>query len=169
MKPASRPSSPRRSLSLGRSGPRRARVVVGVGESPSSTAALEWARGLCRRRGWVLDVVTAWPDQGEVPVHEVPGHYCDARGRAVGGLLTALSACAIGPDESDVHVHVENADPVRALVEHSRGAELLVVGEAMSGRSRRAGCAPIEEACRQLAECSVVVVSGPEAVPRSEM
>jgi hypothetical protein len=63
-------------------------VVVGVGESGSSSAALAWSLDLCRRRGWLLDVVTAWPDVAQVPVHEVPGHYClplgDGRSRRAG-------------------------------------------------------------------------------------
>lgn len=132
--------------------------MVGVGESRSSTAALAWALDLCRRRGWLLDVVTAWPDWGEVLTHEVPGHYCDARGRAVAALQESLAACEVELDTGMVQVHVENADPVLALVRRSHGAELLVLGEATSGRSRRAGLEPLEGACRQQVACAVVVV-----------
>ena len=142
------------------------RVVVGVGESPSSRAALAWAHDLCRRRGWVLDVVTAWPDLGETLVHEVPGHYCLPRGRAVAALQGALAACGVEIDGPIVRVHVENKDPVQALLDHSLGAAFLVVGSSNRGRSRRAGCAAISEWCRTEASCPVVVISSADALPR---
>jgi nucleotide-binding universal stress UspA family protein len=146
-------------------GRRRPRVVVGVADSPSSNAALAWAHDLCRERGWVLDVVTAWPDLGEAWVHEVPGHYCAPRGDAVAALQSALAACDVEIDGPTVRVHVENKDPIDALVAHSRGAALLVVGSPRSGRSRRAGCATVIDRCQDEAWCPVVVVDGAEVAP----
>jgi nucleotide-binding universal stress UspA family protein len=49
------------------------------------------------------------------------------------------------------------------LVEHSRGAALLVVGSPRTGRSRSAGCATVVDRCRDEAPCPVVVVNGDEA------
>jgi hypothetical protein len=149
---------PTRQLARVRRTPRRPRVVVGVGESPASRRALAWAYDLCARRGWVLDVVTAWPDLHEAPVHEVPGHYCVPRGRAMTALHAALEECGVAADGRMVQVHLENADPVQALVEHSHGAVLLVVGETDAGRSRHAGCEPVARACRRRAACAVRVV-----------
>jgi nucleotide-binding universal stress UspA family protein len=142
-------------------------VVVGVGESRSSVAALAWAHRLCRRRGWLLDVVTAWPDVGQVPVHEVPGHYCEARGRAVAALQAALAECGVEIDGPVVQVHVANGDPVQELVARSRGAQLLVLGASGEGRSRRAGSEPVSESCRREAACVVVVIDDAEAPRRS--
>ena len=139
------------------------RVVVGVGESPSSRAD---AGLMSVARGWVLDVVTAWPDLGETLVHEVPGHYCQPRGRAVAALQGALAACGVEIDGPIVRVHVENKDPVQALLDHSLGAAFLVVGSSNRGRSRRAGCAAISEWCRTEASCPVVVISSADALPR---
>ena len=135
-------------------------MVVGVSESPASTAALAWAQDLCRRRGWRLDVVTAWPDAGEVFLHQVPGHYCVPRGHAVAALKAALAACEVEIDGPTVHVFVDNADPVEALIERSHGAALLVVGTSGPGRSHRAGCPPISKSCRERASCPVIVVDG---------
>ena len=148
-----------------RTGEKRPRVVVGVSESPSSTAALAWALDLCRSRGWRLDVVTAWPDVGEEPLHEVPGHYCVPRGRAVAALQAALASCDVEIDGRRVRAHVDNADPVEALVERSRGAELLVLGTSDAGRSRRAGRPPVSESCQQRASCTVLVVDGGDSRP----
>ena len=136
------------------------RVVVGVGESEAGAAALAWAHDLCRGRGWLLDVVTAWPDVGEVAVHEIPGHYCVPRGRAVAALQAALAACGLEIGGPLVRVYVENAEPVQTLVDHSRGARLLVLGRSGSGRSRCAGHRSVSDLCRVQASCPVVVIDG---------
>ena len=140
-------------------------MVVGVSESPSSAAALAWAHDLCRDRGWELDVVVAWPDVGEVLLHEVPGHYCAPRGRAVAALGAAMTFCDVDVDDPAVQVFVDNGDPVDTLVEHSRGARLLVLGASGPGRSRRAGRPPVSESCQQRASCTVFVVDGSEGRP----
>ena len=98
------------------------------------------------------------PDVGEALIHEVPGHYCAPRGRAVEALHRALAACDIDPDHCRAWIHVDNDDPVRALVAHSRGAELLVLGRSDRGRSRRSGAPSVSESCLQQAPCPVVVV-----------
>jgi nucleotide-binding universal stress UspA family protein len=137
-------------------------VVVGVGESSAGAAALVWAHDLCRRRGWLLDVVTAWPDLGEEMVREVPGHYNEPRGRAVDALRAALAACGAEIDGTTVQVHVENADPVDALVAWARAANLLVLGASGPGRSRRAGRPSISDLCRAQLTCPVVIVDDDE-------
>ena len=58
------------------------RVVVGVHGSPSSLIALRHAVGIAVDRGWDLEIVTAWPDADEPLIHDVPGRYIVARGRA---------------------------------------------------------------------------------------
>lgn len=111
-------------------------------------------------------MVTAWPDLGEALVHDVPGHYCLPRGRAVAALQGALAACGVEIDSPTLRVHLENKDPVQALVDRSRGAAFLVVGSSNRGRSRRAGCAEISEWCRSEASCPVVVINNADALPR---
>ena len=134
------------------------RVVVGVTGSDASAQALAWALDVAARRGWAVDVVTAWPDLGEPLIHEVPGHYSDARGRAVEGLRSALARRENRQRDPEVRVFVDNADPVEALVARSRGADLLVVGVSRGGQSRRRGLPPVAEECRRLVECPLVVV-----------
>jgi nucleotide-binding universal stress UspA family protein len=134
----------------------RPRVVVGVNDSAASAAALAWAHDACRTYGWSLDVVTAWPGRGEIFVHEVPGHYCAPRARAVAALQEALESCGVELDGPTVTVHIENADPMRALDHHSRGAHLLVLGA--SRHRHRLGLAPLSEVCRLRVDCPVVVV-----------
>ncbi|WP_228941646.1 AAA family ATPase [Nocardioides sp. Leaf374] len=136
----------------------RPHVVVGVGESAPGRAALRWAHDLCRDRGWVLDVVTAWPDLGEQLVREVPGHFCEARHRLVTAQAEALGEAGVDVDGPDVQVHVVNGDPVDALVDRSAQAVMLVVGTSGEGRSAAAGHPAIGERCRAAVTCPVVVV-----------
>ncbi len=138
--------------------PTGGRVVVGVTGSDASAEALAWALDVAARRGWAVDVVTAWPDLGEPLIHEVPGHYSDARGRAVEGLRRALARREDRPRDPEVRVFVDNADPVDALAARSRGADLLVLGVSRGGQSRRRGLPPVAEACRRLIDCPLVVV-----------
>lgn len=135
-------------------------MVVGVTGSEASIRALAWALSAASDRGWSVDVVTAWPDLGEAFVHEVPGHYSDARGRALDGLDRALVSCGVAHDDPEVRIHVENADPVAALAACSRGAELLVLGASEAGRSRRRGSPPVSQSCQHLVGCPTVVVDG---------
>ena len=108
-------------------------------------------------------MVAAWPAVGEPVIHEVPGHYCAARGRAVDGLNAALSACGVELDGPTVRVWVDNDDPVEALVARSKGADLLVLGSAHDGRSRRLGLPTVRARCRGRVRCPVVEVDVPDA------
>ncbi len=145
--------------------PTAGRVVVGVTGSDASAEALARALDVAARRGWAVDVVTAWPDLGEPLIHEVPGHYSDARGRAVEGLRTALARREDRARDPEVRVFVDNADPVEALVARSRGADLLVVGVSRGGQSRRRGLPSVAEECRRLVECPLVVVDPADGGP----
>lgn len=133
-------------------------MVVGVSGSDASGRALAWALELAEGRGWTVDVVTAWPDLGEPFVHEVPGHYCDARGRAVRGLERVLQRCAVEPSPT-VRLCVDNADPVEALAGRAVGADVLVVGASGAGRSRRRGLPPVGETCSPVVDCPTIVVT----------
>lgn len=133
-------------------------VVVGVTDSPSSVAALAWARRLCREQGWRLDVVTAWPGRGEEMVHEVPGHVCAPRQRAVAALNEAIRECGVVLDDPAVDVHVENDDAAHALARRANGARMLVLGASRGRGHRRAGFAPLSQVCRSHVSCPVVIV-----------
>lgn len=142
------------------------RVVVGVDDGPSSVAALRWALGVASRLGWVVDVVTAWPDREAVFVHEVPGHPSDHRHRAVTWQRRALAAVADdGSPVAPLRTFVENARPADALVAHGSGASLVVVGASHAGTTQSTAVTLSERCC-----CPVVVVdpsrSRPARMPR---
>jgi nucleotide-binding universal stress UspA family protein len=138
------------------------RVVVGVDGSATSVAALRWAVREAARLEWVVDVVTAWPDRAAVFVRQVPGHHSEHRHRAVAAQREALST-VIASERSvpAIRTFVENARPADALMEHSAGASMIVVG---ASRRDPAGSLGVDHPSRVDAvriECPVVVVDEP--------
>jgi nucleotide-binding universal stress UspA family protein len=94
-------------------------VVVGVGGSPGSAAAVEFAFTEAAWRGTDLTAVYAWSTG-------TPGDADRALAEAVAGWAEKY------PEVELVRRAVFGANPVRTLIEESAGAELLVVG----GRGR---------------------------------
>lgn len=140
---------------IDREAPRR--VVVGVHESAPSVAALIWALRVATERGWEVQVVTAWPDADVPWIHEVPGHYCEARAHAEtaqqAAMFAALRAVPGAPMPS---VSVTNEPPAEALVTASRCASLLVVGEPEHLDAHRR--VSLGRAVARRVRCPVVVV-----------
>lgn len=104
------------------------RIVVGVGERPTTPAAVRFAADEARRREAVLDVVRAW----RCPAHESPDHPLLAgeparmyEQHAVEVLDKALHDVPADVETSRraVEGHARNV-----LADASRGADLLVIG-----------------------------------------
>lgn len=138
------------------------RVVVGVHGSRSSLRALRHAADVARDRGWDLEIVTAWPDADEPLIHDVPGRYIAARGRALDCQREALESLdpVMAPR---VQTFLVNARPAQALICRCRDADLLVVGagDPESQLHRRSVAAE----CVESAPCAVTVVPDPDANP----
>jgi nucleotide-binding universal stress UspA family protein len=132
------------------------RVVVGVHGSSSSLRALRHAVDIARDRGWDLELVTAWPDADETLIHDVPGRYIAARGRAVESQRQAL-ATLDPPTASSVATFLVNARPAPALIARCGGADLLVVG-AGRPEAERIGRRSVGAECVEAAPCPVTVV-----------
>jgi nucleotide-binding universal stress UspA family protein len=139
----------------------RGRVVVGVHGSVGSRRALNQAVSIARERGWDLELVTAWPDADEVFIHDVPGHYMVARGRAEesqGEVLATLRDRRL-----EVTGSVVNARPAVALLDRCVGADLLVVGASRPERElERPGVAAT---LSRAAPCPVVIVPARDPAP----
>jgi nucleotide-binding universal stress UspA family protein len=132
------------------------RVVVGVHGSRSSLRALRRAVEISLDRGWDLVVVTAWPDADEVLIHDVPGRYIAARGRAMESQREALTL--LGPVLAPrVETFLVNARPAPALVSRCTSADLLVVGAGRPEGERDRASVAAE--CVETAPCPVVVVA----------
>jgi nucleotide-binding universal stress UspA family protein len=134
----------------------KGRVVVGVHGSRSSLRALRRAVEISLDRGWDLVLVTAWPDADEALIHDVPGRYIAARGRAMESQREALAL--LGPVMAPrVETFLVNARPVPALISCCTAADLLVVGAGRpeGERDRRS----VGADCVEAAPCPVVVVA----------
>ncbi|WP_425828003.1 universal stress protein [Streptomyces fractus] len=109
------------------------RVVVGVGGSPASLAALRSAVAEARRSARPLVAVLAWePPEGEAMYRRWPDaawarHWFEeARARLAAAFEEALGGL---PPDLDVTLRVVRSRPGPALLEHAaRPDDLLVVG-----------------------------------------
>ena len=144
-------------------------VVVGVDGSAEALRAVRWAVPEARRRQAVLRLVTAfaWTDDrmigmpwiGQAPYGE------RLRAAAEKGLATAAAAAAELDPELPVEQELVPGFPGGVLVDQSRTAVLLVVGERGLGRlgSTLAGSVAVGVAAH--AACPTVVVRGAEPGP----
>lgn len=148
---------------------RKPAIVVGVSGSRASEAALRWAADEADRVHGQLRVILAV----ERPVR---AHYArparagepqlrqeQARRDLAAAMRTVLGP---GPRPGTTTDVVEDMAE-RALVDFSRGADLLVLGSAsgiMAGRS----IGPCIRACLSRSECPVVVVSPQNLTHRGE-
>lgn len=152
------------------------RVVVGVDGSAGARAALVHALGAAARRGAELDVLFAYrialPWTGETPlvVPDVEAVLADGRSRARGWFEEARTDPAVravpGVDAVRVRVVAVEGAPVRALVDESEGAELLVVGSRGRGAVRSALLGSVALHCITHARCPVLVLRGGAEVPQ---
>jgi nucleotide-binding universal stress UspA family protein len=138
------------------------RVVVGVHGSRSSLLALRHAADVARDRGWDLDIVTAWPDVDEPLIHDVPGRYIAARGRALDCQWEAVASLdpVLAPR---VQTFLVNARPAQALIGRCGDADLLVVGAGDPKSQLHRPSVAAE--CVASAPCAVTVVPDPDADP----
>lgn len=153
-------------------------IVVGVDGSEPGTRALVWALDLALRRGWTVEVVTAWPDAGAPLIHDVAGHFCEARHRAAEAQQHALREAKGWANGSPPLIClVVNAHPVEALLQRACGARLLVVGsQGDKGDRRHPGRPSVAETITLFASVIPLVVVTekspapgeiPEALPMS--
>ncbi|MGF1430590.1 universal stress protein [Kitasatospora sp. LaBMicrA B282] len=134
------------------------RVVVGVDGSESSRAALRWAvrhAGLIGGAVEAVGVIEVPQDFGwNAPVVDTSFDEDMTRRRFGAELRTVLGET---PTVA-VQELLVRGDPVDALVEAARGAELVVVGSRGHGRVARALLGSVSQQVAQQASCPVVIV-----------
>ncbi|MFI1506985.1 universal stress protein [Streptomyces sp. NPDC020597] len=106
----------------------RGRVVVGVGEEGTGSAALRFAVREARLRHATLDAVRAW----RCPAHESADHPLlsgePARPHEQHAVEVLDQALQETPEETELRRRTVEGPAGRVLVDASRGAGLLVVG-----------------------------------------
>ena len=137
-------------------------LVVGVDGSEESRRALQWAVTHGRAVGAPVEAVMAW----QVPVaYGVPAVYqgSDFEHHARAELEKTLAA-VVG-DTATVTPRLVNRHPAEALVDASRGAQLLVVGSRGRGAFLGMVLGSVSRHCVGHAHCPVLVMREPEREP----
>lgn len=134
------------------------RVVVGVGERPTSSAAVRFAFEEARRRGAEVEAVRAW----RCPGHETTDHPLLAgeparlhEEQAVEALESALQDAP-----ADVRLHRRTAEghARNALVDASRDADLLIIGAKRRHRHFGLQLGRVTHGVLHHSACPVVIV-----------
>jgi nucleotide-binding universal stress UspA family protein len=136
-------------------------IVVGVSGSAASAAALRWAAAEAARRHGQLRVVLAWSPERRA-AYAPPPHAADPQQQMMRArrVLAAAMQAVLGPmPHDDVTAVIAEGVPERALVEHSAGADLLVLGSASAHALAGATIGPVIRTCLSHAHCPVVVVA----------
>ena len=140
-------------------------IVVGVDSSDGAKAALWFALEEAKLRGARLRAVHAWhyPSIG-VPAIEASGQplfgveFADLQRGAEASFQAALREAIPDPGEVDVEHRVVEGSAAVALVEESRGADLLVVGSRGLGGFRGLLLGSVGQQLAHHAACPVVIV-----------
>ena len=129
--------------------------TVAVDGSPASVRALEWGLRHAAARDWRVEVLTVWPGHRSVLIHEVPGHFAEARWRARAAQQAAVrQALTEVPEGAVALARLENADAAAAIVDASARCDLMVLGSTSSDHSHSLTDRVLEQAA-----CPVVVVT----------
>lgn len=128
--------------------------LVAVDDSEAAVRALVWALRHAVDTDMSVEVLTVWPSHRGPLIHEVPGHFNDARWTArtaqEGAIRRALAAASDGPIPA---TRLENADPVTAIVRASVRCALVVLGSDPRDSSHT-----LTDGVLAQAACEVVVV-----------
>ncbi len=140
-------------------------ILVGVGGSAASLAALGWAAAEARRRGVQLQAVRAWQP------HPARALYAGTAGfrselTAAQRLDRDVRAVVGDADDLDLVVQLIEGTAERILPEASADADLLVLGSGGPSPAAQADPAitdrpvgPVIRACLGHARCPVVIIS----------
>lgn len=141
--------------------PGQAPVLIGIDGSPASEVATAIAFDEASRRGVGLVALHAWSD---VDVSECPGiNWPVTQSVAEGVLAERLAGWSERYPDVDVRRVVVRDQPGRRLVEHSQGAQLLVVGSHGRGGFAEMLVGSVSDAVVRSACVPVIVARQPQA------
>lgn len=133
------------------------RIVVGIDGSPPSLEALSWAARQAELTGAGLEVVMCWEWPSSYGwAMPVPDDF-DPEGDMRRTLETALAPLRGAHPGITVDGRVTQGHPAPILVEASKGADLLVVGNRGHGQFVGMVIGSVSEYCAQHAHCPVLV------------
>jgi nucleotide-binding universal stress UspA family protein len=133
-------------------------IVVGVDGSEPSKAALRWAARTAALTGSRIEAVIAWhpPSTYGWPLYLPEDWQPDQDAEKV---LTEAVDAVFGADRPvGMRLIVAKGNPAKVLVDHSRDAELLVVGSRGHGGFAGLRLGAVSSNCAEHASCPVLVV-----------
>lgn len=138
------------------------RVVVGVDGTARTVAALRWAATEAMRQDAELHAVHAWGSVLRPASYAPVADYStpdECARRAAARLAETVHAAFGAAPPVPVREVVDDRAVVPALLDHARGAELLVIATRPgSGRPGESGPGSITLSCLRQAPCPVVVL-----------
>jgi nucleotide-binding universal stress UspA family protein len=141
-------------------------VVVGVDGSAESVEALRWAAAYATATGATIDAVLSWhfpTAAGVVPTVVAPRAINDeVRATMQEALDKALTEVFGTTTPPNVHGRLTYGHPAVVLIDASRTADLLVVGNRGHGAFTGMLTGSVSMHCVNNAHCPVVVVRGDE-------
>lgn len=136
------------------------RIVVGVDGSAGSISALRWALDEARLRETSVELVHAWhlPALTLAAPYAAPWISGDLEPQEAQVLEDALEL--LGGESGDVEVDstLVNGMVVKALIDISEDADLLVVGSRGRGGFKGLLLGSVSQQCAMHARCPVVIV-----------
>ena len=143
-------------------GPAAGQIVVGVDGSDASRRAARFGFSEAALRGTGLTVVHAWttPPHPALRTFEAPGgvDWSFLQSQAATTLSRSIATARQHAPDVDVAERLINDQPGDALLDASRGAELLVVGSRGLGGLTGMFLASVSHGAVHRAHCSVAVV-----------
>ena len=144
-------------------------IVVGVDHSEGAKAALRFALEEATLRQATLRVVHAWQYayvgatgfEGSYPA--LGGDIKELRDLAERDLDATLQEAIPETGTIELERRVVEDRPAAALVEESRGADMVVVGSRGHGGFAQLLLGSVSQQCAQHASCPVVIVRGTSA------
>ena len=140
------------------------RIVVGIDGSESSVKALRTARRLADALGAPLEAVAVWQQS-----HSMYDFYQSETGwtpeKDVEKLLRDAADAAFGSDHPErFTMSILQGAAARAMIRHSAGAEMLVLGSRGHGGFAGLLLGSVSSACVAHATCPVLIVHNKDQV-----
>lgn len=146
------------------------RIVVGVDGSEHGRRALRWAQHEAELHGHELTALLAWGLFDQLHAGGSRSFDPDYGPADADAALGVTVADALGDEAAAAVRRVVVCDlPARALLDASRGAELLVMGPRGRGELRELMLGSVSQACLHHASCPVAIVRGNDEAPAPEV
>lgn len=142
-------------------------VVVGVDGSEPSRQALRWARSVAQSSGSDIEVIATWAmpvTAGGLGWADVPMDW--DRSQETAGMLDQVLAEVFGADQpQNLRTSVTHGFASQTLLEASKGAYMVVVGNRGHGGLTGMLLGSVSAACTERAACPVLVIRGDTPPP----